>query len=112
MTHTGTSLVIHAAALTSVVALSAVVVAAAPPPTNKQSTNSPGIKVTTTQAGEFLMGATPEEIADRRKQLIDRSGDYENALEIRKHGVGLALTRRAAAARHDYQKTICSAPTM
>lgn len=59
-------------------------VVAAPPPTNKQLTNSLGMKFTTIPAGEFLMGATPEEIAERREQLIKRSGDDHNALEIKK----------------------------
>ena len=49
--------------------------AAAQTPPTKELVNSLGMKFTMISAGEFLMGAAPEEITERREQLIKRGGD-------------------------------------
>lgn len=48
--------------------------------------NSLGMKFRTIPAGEFIMGATPEEIAERTAQLVKR-GDGENGDAIRREEI-------------------------
>jgi len=48
---------------------------AAVSPPAKELVNSLGMKFTTISPGEFLMGASPEEIDERKEQLIKRGGD-------------------------------------
>jgi formylglycine-generating enzyme required for sulfatase activity len=56
---------------------------AAETPATVEIVNSLGMKFRTIPAGEFVMGATPDEIAERSEQLAKR-GDDENGDEIRR----------------------------
>lgn len=74
-----TKLAVLAVVLTTcVLALPAFAAEADSASTSKQLTNSLGMKFTTIPAGEFLMGSSPEEIAERRKQLNKRTDFGEN----------------------------------
>lgn len=58
-------------------------------PATKDLSNSIGMKFRSIPAGEFLMGATPDEIAERRDQLVKRSDGNENGDEIHREEIVL-----------------------
>ena len=63
--------------------------AGAETPPAKELTNSLGMKFTAIPAGEFLMGALPAEITERKDQLIKRGGEDDNGDEIHKEEIAV-----------------------